>query len=104
LEAKVLKDYTSEKQRLYNIALHQEQGPYSIDKKFQFGLVLKTDSKASVILAEIIGKVFLVYNGRTHQVLLINPEIVNHKFGDFVFTRFSGFSKTKKKKKSKKTK
>lgn len=96
LSRKDSKKYQSEKKRLYNMALHQESGPYSIGKQWQFGLVLRTRSRNSVIIPEIVGKVFLVHNGKGFQVILIGPDMVNRKFGEFVQTRISRYKKAKR--------
>jgi small subunit ribosomal protein S19 len=84
------------------MALHHESGPYSIAKRWQFGLVLRTKSRNSTIIPEMVGKVFLVHNGKSYQVMLANPNMIGHKFGEFVLTRISRFKKTKQNRGSKK--
>ena len=49
--------------------------------------VIKTWSRASTILPDMIGHTIAVHNGRTHNPIYINEEMVGHKLGEFAPTR-----------------
>ncbi len=52
----------------------------------QFKLV-KTWSRRSTILPEMIGHTIGVYNGRKHIPIRISENMIGHKLGEFSFTR-----------------
>lgn len=54
------------------------------DNKFK---THKIYSRESIILQEFVNWKFNVYNGRNFQLLIINKNMVGHKFGEFVFTK-----------------
>ena len=59
--------------------------------------VIKTWSRRSTILPQFIGLTFGVYNGQKFIPVLVNEEMVGHKFGEFSPTRtFTGHSSDKK--------
>lgn len=49
--------------------------------------VIKTWSRASTILPQMIGLTIAVHNGRTHVPVYINEQMVGHKLGEFAPTR-----------------
>lgn len=49
--------------------------------------VVKTWSRRSIILPEMIGHTFAVYDGRKHVPVYITEEMVGHKLGEFALTR-----------------
>ena len=49
--------------------------------------VIKTWSRASTIVPEMIGFTFGVHNGRIHIPVLISEDMVGHKLGEFAHTR-----------------
>src|SRR3989338_2462634 len=49
--------------------------------------VIKTWSRASTIVPEMIGFTFGVHNGRIHIPVLITEDMVGHKLGEFSHTR-----------------
>jgi len=56
--------------------------------------VIKTWSRASTILPQMVGHTIAVHNGRTHVPVFINEQMVGHKLGEFAPTRtFRGHSK-----------
>ena len=62
--------------------------------------VIKTWSRASMILPDMVGHTIAVYNGRTHVPIFISDQFVGHKLGEFVSTRtFKTHFKTDKKSK-----
>ena len=48
---------------------------------------IKTWSRRSMILPEMIGLTIAVYNGRTHVPVMINENMIGHKLGEFSPTR-----------------
>jgi small subunit ribosomal protein S19 len=59
---------------------------------------IKTTSRSSTILEDFIGLTFLVHNGKRYQQVIVNSQMVGHKFGEFAFTRQRYFFKKKGKK------
>lgn len=49
--------------------------------------VVKTWSRASTILPNMIGHTIAVYNGKKHIPLYISNLLVGHKLGEFIPTR-----------------
>ena len=55
--------------------------------------VLKTWSRASTILPDMIGHTIGVHDGRRHVPIFISENMVGHKLGEFALTRtFRGHS------------
>jgi small subunit ribosomal protein S19 len=48
---------------------------------------IKTWSRRSMILPEMVGLTIAVHNGRLHVPVSINEEMVGHKLGEFAATR-----------------
>ena len=48
---------------------------------------IKTWSRRSMILPEMVGLTIAIHNGRQHIPVLINEEMVGHKLGEFAPTR-----------------
>ena len=61
---------------------------------------IKTWSRSSTILPNMIGHTFAVYNGRQHVPVFVTDQMVGHKLGEFSPTR-TFRSHIKKDKKSK---
>ncbi len=58
---------------------------------------IKTWSRRSMILPEMIGLTIAVHNGRQHVPVLINENMIGHKLGEFAATRtFKGHAADKK--------
>ena len=49
--------------------------------------VIKIWSRRSTILPQFVGLTFGVYNGQKHIPVLVNEDMVGHKFGEFSPTR-----------------
>ena len=49
--------------------------------------VIKIWSRRSTILPQVVGLTFGVYNGQMHIPVLVNEDMVGHKFGEFSPTR-----------------
>lgn len=59
--------------------------------------VLKTYSRASMIIPEAVGQTIAVHNGRTFVPVFVTENMVGHKFGEFAQTRtFRGHGGNKK--------
>lgn len=60
--------------------------------------VIKTWSRASTIVPQMIGHTIAVHNGRAHVPVYVNEQMVGHKLGEFAPTRtFKGHAKSDKK-------
>jgi small subunit ribosomal protein S19 len=66
---------------------------------------IKTWSRRSTILPDMIGMTIAIHNGRQHVPILITENMVGHKLGEFAPTRtfkgHSGADKAAKKEKAK---
>ena len=49
--------------------------------------LIKTWSRRSTIVPDMVGHNIAVYNGRKHIPVFITEEMVGHKLGEFAFTR-----------------
>ena len=59
--------------------------------------VIKTWSRRSMILPEMVGLTIAIHNGRQHVPVLVNENMVGHKLGEFATTRtFKGHGGDKK--------
>jgi small subunit ribosomal protein S19 len=58
---------------------------------------IKTWSRRSMILPEMVGLTIAVHNGRQHVPVLISDQMIGHKLGEFAATRtFRGHSGDRK--------
>ena len=48
---------------------------------------IRTWSRASVVIPEMIGLTIAIHNGRAHVPVLISEDMVGHKLGEFAPTR-----------------
>lgn len=63
--------------------------------------VIKIWSRRSTILPQFVGLTFGVYNGRKFIPVLVNEDMIGHKFGEFSPTRtFYGHGSDKRVKRS----
>ncbi len=59
--------------------------------------VIKTWSRASTIVPQMIGHTIAVHNGKTHVPVYVSEQMVGHKLGEFAPTRtFRGHGGDKK--------
>ncbi len=88
-----------------------KKGPYvhdSLIKKIeklnetQEKKVIKTWSRASMIIPDMLGHTIAVHNGKSHVPVYITEQMVGHKLGEFANTRSfrgqAGQDKTAKRK------
>lgn len=60
---------------------------------------IKTWSRRSMVLPDMVGLTIAVHNGRQHIPILISENMVGHKLGEFAVTRtFKGHSGDRKSK------
>jgi len=58
---------------------------------------IKTWSRRSMILPDMVGLTIAVHNGRQHVPIMINDQMIGHKLGEFAATRtFRGHSGDRK--------
>ena len=58
---------------------------------------IKTWSRRSMVVPEMVGLTIAVHNGRQHVPVLISENMVGHKLGEFAATRtFKGHAANKK--------
>nr|YP_010032331.1 ribosomal protein S19 [Schizocladia ischiensis]QOW07538.1 ribosomal protein S19 [Schizocladia ischiensis] len=48
---------------------------------------IKTWSRSSTIIPDMIGHTIAVYNGKRHIPLFVSDQIIGHKLGEFIPTR-----------------
>ncbi len=76
----------------HHLVVKVEQSLESNSKK-----PIKTWSRRSMIMPDMIGLTIAVHNGRQHVPVLINENMVGHKLGEFAPTRtFKGHIANKK--------
>ena len=83
-----------------------KKGPYidaHLEKKVQEAAAsnsrkpIKTWSRRSMIVPDMIGMTIAVHNGRDHVPVLVSENMVGHKLGEFAVTRtFKGHSGDRK--------
>ncbi len=58
---------------------------------------IKTWSRRSMVLPEMVGLTIAVHNGRQHVPVLVSENMVGHKLGEFASTRtFKGHAANKR--------
>ena len=58
---------------------------------------IKSWSRRSMVLPEMVGYTIAVHNGKVHVPVLVNENMVGHKLGEFALTRtFKGHGGDKK--------
>ncbi|MGY0399052.1 MAG: 30S ribosomal protein S19 [Ostreibacterium sp.] len=58
---------------------------------------IKTWSRRSMVIPDMIGLTLAVHNGKQHVPVLVNENMIGHKLGEFVPTRnYRGHSADKK--------
>lgn len=73
----------------------------NLDKNIKKKFNLTKASRNSQITPKLVGQTFKIHNGQSYSELLITQDMLNHKFGEFIFTRKKFQFKKKKKKKKK---
>ena len=73
-----------------------KKGPYVEEKLFNRinemnekneKKVIKTWSRASMIVPDMLGHTIAVHNGKTHVPVYVTEQMVGHKLGEFALTR-----------------
>ena len=58
---------------------------------------IKTWSRRSMVIPDMVGLTIAVHNGRQHVPVLVNENMVGHKLGEFALTRtFKGHAADRK--------
>ena len=58
---------------------------------------IKTWSRRSMVMPEMVGLTIAIYNGRQHVPVVVNEDMVGHKLGEFSPTRiYRGHAADKK--------
>ena len=58
---------------------------------------IKTWSRRSMVIPDMVGLTIAVHNGRVHVPILVSENMVGHKLGEFAITRtFKGHSGDRK--------
>jgi len=58
---------------------------------------IKTWSRRSMVIPDMVGLTIAVHNGRQHVPVLLNENMVGHKLGEFALTRtFKGHAADRK--------
>ncbi len=58
---------------------------------------IKTWSRRSMVMPDMVGLTIAIYNGRQHVPIFINEDMVGHKLGEFAPTRtYRGHAADKK--------
>lgn len=61
---------------------------------------IKTWSRRSMVIPEMVGLTIAVHNGKQHVPVLVNENMIGHKLGEFALTRtYRGHAADKKAKK-----
>ncbi len=48
---------------------------------------IRTQSRATTIIPDFIGRKFMVHNGKSYLEVNVTEQMVNHKLGEFAATR-----------------
>ena len=76
----------------HHLAKKVEQARESNDKR-----PIKTWSRRSMVLPDMVGLTIAVHNGRQHMPVYVTENMVGHKLGEFAVTRtFKGHSGDRK--------
>jgi len=82
------KGYFIEGSLLEKVQRHQSSGDHR---------VIRTWSRRSTIIPEMVGLTIAVHNGKTHIPVFVTENMVGHKLGEFAPTRvFKGHAGAKK--------
>ena len=64
-----------------------ESPVFSLANIFQERVVIKTWSRASMIMPDMVGLTIAVHDGRRHVPVYITENMVGHRLGEFAPTR-----------------
>ena len=68
-----------------------------LNERGERGRIIRTWSRRSTIVPEMVGHTIAVYNGRVHVPVYITENMVGHKLGEFAPTRtYRGHTKAEK--------
>ena len=91
---------------MFNVPRSIKKGPFidhHLDKKIETAREkndkrpIKTWSRRSMVMPEMVGLTIAVHNGRVHMPVFVTENMVGHKLGEFALTRtFRGHAADKK--------
>jgi small subunit ribosomal protein S19 len=70
--------------------------------KLNASVPIKTWSRSSTVSLEMVGRTFLVHNGKVHVPVHVSEQMLGHKLGEFAPTRSNTKGHEQKKVKGKK--
>lgn len=82
----ILRGLSPREVTLIKKCLHAKQNPNEDNK---IGVV-RTHARSMVILPIFVGNLIAVYNGKVFVPLEVKPEMIGHRFSDYVGTKSSG--------------
>jgi small subunit ribosomal protein S19 len=69
------------------VAFHLAKKVTEVTTSGKLTTVIKTWSRSSTILPEMVGLTIAVYNGKQHLPVYVSDQMVGHKLGEFSPTR-----------------
>ncbi|KAK1220692.1 mitochondrial ribosomal small subunit component [Marasmius sp. AFHP31] len=77
------------------------KGPYfvafpNLKEALNNHVAIKTQARSCTILPNFVGIRFLVHNGKDYSPVLVSPDMVGHKLGEFSHTKKAFSYKSKK--------
>lgn len=69
------------------VASHLAKKVTEVQSSGKLTTVIKTWSRSSTILPEMVGLTIAVYNGKQHVPVYVSDQMVGHKLGEFSPTR-----------------
>jgi small subunit ribosomal protein S19 len=69
------------------VASHLAKKVTEVTSSGKLTTVIKTWSRSSTILPEMVGLTIAVYNGKQHVPVYVSDQMVGHKLGEFSPTR-----------------
>ena len=69
---------------------------YELHRANKKKIPIKIMTKNSVIFPSFVGLTFSIFNGKKFSTLIVNENMVGHKFGEFVVTKKYPVHKKKK--------
>ena len=64
-----------------------EQEKILLNNLKKSGKPVKTHCRSMIILPEMVNKTIKVYNGKTFEDIIVQPEMIGHYLGEFSLTR-----------------
>ncbi len=75
---------SSERRKIRRGFTHDEK---NLRKKLGTRDKVKTHAREMIVLPEMIGKTIMVHNGKEYLQVVVQPEMVGHRLGQYALTR-----------------